>query len=143
MSNLVESGNLYELFGEISDLAYRFSATSRLVMLIQTAFSEGSNMPEQLDFDAMNAIYNQLWDLCAELAKLGEDVFHIAEQAADRDGAKDVLDALMEEYNAGLHGKPPIHHPPVKVKHELWENYFTVCESVYLRAREKATTVQH
>lgn len=110
---------LWDLCGDLDDIAFRMECSNRLVLIAHTAFIDGQSCPGKEDFEALYAIHLQQDALIDELRDSVKTL-----QAAGRepdtesDEAADVLRTLSEAYTAGLEGRPPRHAPAISYADE-------------------------
>ena len=131
--------DLWMMGTELDDIAFRFRAASRLVYLAQTAYIDGVNKPERVDYDALYSVYTQLEGLCGELDSLAVYLTEERAKSAVQDGAAAVLYALQEAYKAGNEGRPPLYaQPPASSSPDVLQIYHEATQAMYLHGREQA-----
>ena len=139
----MDRNRLWTLCGDLDDIAFRMECSTRLVLLLHSAFVDGQNEPVKADFEALFAIYNQQAALIDEL----QDTIS-AVQAAGRepdtesDAAADVLNALHEAFTAGMEGRGPRHLPDITsadpATREKMQNYREAMTASYYWGVKKA-----
>lgn len=132
--------DLWNVGGELDDIAYRLEISTRLVLIMHTAFIDGQNQPDKRDFEALYSVFLQLDDIVKEVRNMGNTLQKIRSTAADHDGAADVLRALKAAYTAGHEGKPPLHAttPESFTTPEAVQTFRDAATAMYQYGKERA-----